>query len=96
MNDGSLQGTSREIVAMLEYEQKPGSRPDFIPTEVWIVLGKDGVSRLKVFFNKIATGDRIPGEWRKSVLLALFMNKGYQLTCDNYIGIMFMSLTMKL
>ena len=64
--------------------------------EVWIALGNKGVEFLVKFFNKILRGEKIPDEWRRSVLVPLYKDKGDIKECGNYRGIKLMSHTMKL
>ena len=40
-------------------------------------------------------GKQIPEEWKKSVLIPIYKNKGNAQCCENYIGIKLMSHTMK-
>lgn len=86
-----------EIVTRSLAPNRPrqASRPDLIPTGLWELLGKKGVSWLTVFFNKLASGDRLPSEWRKSFLMALFKGKGNQLRGRNYGKIKFISHTRR-
>ena len=42
--------------------------PDDIPVEVWIALGNKGVEFLANFFNRLLQGEKMPDEWRRSVL----------------------------
>ena len=69
---------------------------DDIPVEVWIPLGNKGVEFLVNFFNRLLQGEKVPDEWRKSVLVPLYKGKGDIKECGNYRGIKFMSHSMKL
>ena len=69
---------------------------DDIPVEVWKCLGEVGVDFLTKLFNRILRGEKMPEEWRKSVLVPMFKNKGDAQNCGNYRGIKLMSHTMKL
>ena len=40
-------------------------------------------------------GERMPKEWRRSVLISIYKNKGDARCCENYRGIKLMSHTMK-
>ncbi|RXN38888.1 Retrovirus-related Pol poly LINE-1 [Labeo rohita] len=70
--------------------------PDDIPVEVWKCLGEVAVEFLTSLFNKILDSETIPEEWRRSVLVPIFKNKGDVQSCGNYRGIKLMSHTMKL
>ncbi|KAK3549760.1 hypothetical protein QTP86_007759 [Hemibagrus guttatus] len=70
--------------------------PDDIPVEVWKCLGEAAVEFLASLFNRVLESERMPEEWRRSVLVPIFMNKGDVQSCSNYRGIKLMSHTMKL
>ena len=46
--------------------------------------------------NRILDSEKMPEEWRRSVLAPIFKNKGDVQSCSNYRGIKLMSHTMKL
>ena len=64
--------------------------------EAWIALGSKGVEFLVNFFNRLLRGEKIPDEWRKSVLASLYKCEGDIKECGNYRGSKLMSHTMKL
>ncbi|KAK3563338.1 hypothetical protein QTP86_021817, partial [Hemibagrus guttatus] len=70
--------------------------PDDIPVEVWKSLGEAAVEFLANLFNRVLESERMPEEWRRSVLVPIFKNKGDVQSCSNYRGIKLMSHTMKL
>ncbi|KAK3563366.1 hypothetical protein QTP86_021842, partial [Hemibagrus guttatus] len=70
--------------------------PDDIPAEVWKCLGEAAVEFLASLFNRVLESERMPEEWRRSVLVPIFKNKGDVQSCSNYRGIKLMSHTMKL
>ncbi|KAK3531916.1 hypothetical protein QTP70_034423, partial [Hemibagrus guttatus] len=70
--------------------------PDDIPVEVWKCLGEAAVEFLVSLFNRVLESERMPEEWRRSVLVPIFKNKGDVQSCSNYRGIKLMSHTMKL
>ncbi|KAK3509791.1 hypothetical protein QTP70_011160 [Hemibagrus guttatus] len=70
--------------------------PDDIPAEVWKCLGEAAVEFLTSLFNRVLESERMPEEWRRSVLVPIFKNKGDVQSCSNYRGIKLMSHTMKL
>ncbi|KAK3517159.1 hypothetical protein QTP86_003882 [Hemibagrus guttatus] len=69
--------------------------PDDIPVEVWKCLGEAAVEFLATLFNRVLESERMPEEWRRSVLVPIFKNKGDVQSCSNYRGIKLMSHTMK-
>ncbi|KAK3574346.1 hypothetical protein QTP86_005153 [Hemibagrus guttatus] len=70
--------------------------PDDIPVEVWKYLEEAAVEFLTSLFNRVLESERMPGEWRTSVLVPIFKNTGDVQSCSNYRGIKLMSHTMKL
>ena len=70
--------------------------PDDIPVEVWIPLGNKGVEFFVNFFNRLLRGEKMPDEWRRSVLVPLYKGKEDIKECGNYRGIKLMSHSMKL
>ncbi|KAK9053900.1 hypothetical protein SSX86_024975 [Deinandra increscens subsp. villosa] len=50
--------------------------PDNIPIEVWKCLGEDGFQWLTTLFNTIFRSGRMPDQWRTSVIVPLYKNKG--------------------
>ncbi|KAK3558090.1 hypothetical protein QTP86_009450 [Hemibagrus guttatus] len=70
--------------------------PDDIPVEVWKCLGEAAVEFVASLFNRVLESERMPEEWRRSVLVPIFKNKGDVQSCSNYRGIKLMSHTMKL
>ncbi|KAK3541600.1 hypothetical protein QTP86_033087, partial [Hemibagrus guttatus] len=70
--------------------------PDDIPVEVWKCLGEAAVKFLTSLFNRVLESERMPEEWRRSVLVPIFKNKGDVQSCSNHRGIKLMSHTMKL
>ena len=70
--------------------------PDDIPVEVWIALKNKGVKFLVNFFNRLLQGEKMPDEWRRSVLVPLYKGKGDIKECGNYRGIKLMSHSIKL
>ncbi|XP_062866594.1 uncharacterized protein LOC134329279, partial [Trichomycterus rosablanca] len=70
--------------------------PDNIPVEVWKCLGEMAVRFLTQLLNAIVESEKMPEEWRRSVLVPIFKNKGDVQSCNNYRGIKLMSHTMKI
>ena len=69
---------------------------DGIPIEVWRFLGDRAIVWLTKLFNLIFRSNKMPDEWRRSILVPIFKNKGDVQSCTNYRGIKLMSHTMKL
>ena len=69
--------------------------PDELPVEVWKCMGKMGIKFLTRLFKRLLMGERMPEEWRRSVLIPIYKNKGDTQYCGNYRGIKLMSHTMK-
>ena len=70
--------------------------PDGIPIEVWRCLGDRAIVWLTKLFNLIFLSNKMPEEWKRSILVPIFKNKGDVQSCTNYRGIKLMSHTMKL
>jgi Reverse transcriptase (RNA-dependent DNA polymerase) len=70
--------------------------PDDIPIEVWRCLGDIAIVCLTKLFNTIFRSNKMPDEWRRSILVPIFKNKGNIQSCTNYRGIKLMSHTIKL
>ncbi|KAM0884725.1 hypothetical protein ACQ4PT_030802 [Festuca glaucescens] len=70
--------------------------PDGIPIEAWRGLGDIAIVWLTKLFNLIFRSNKMPEEWRRSILVPIFKNKGDVQSCTNYRGIKLMSHTMKL
>ena len=88
---------SREEVKNALRRMKKGKAvgPDELPVEVWKCMGKMGIEFLTRLFNRLLMGERMPEEWRRSVLIPIYKNKGNAQCCGNYRGIKLMSHTMK-
>jgi hypothetical protein len=69
---------------------------DDIPIEVWRRLGDVVIMWLTKLFNIIFRSNKMPDEWRRSILVPIFKNKGDIQSYTNYRGIKLMSHTMKL
>ena len=61
--------------------------PDGIPIKVWRCLGNLGIVWLSKMFNKIYQSNKMPEEWRRSILVPIYKNKGDIQSCTNYRGI---------
>ncbi|KAI5724884.1 hypothetical protein M8J77_008337 [Diaphorina citri] len=69
---------------------------DQIPAEVWKCLGEEGIDLLWGLVKKVMEQERIPNEWRRSVMIPIYKGKGDVQECGNYRGIKLMSHTMKI
>ena len=70
--------------------------PDGILVEVWKSLGEEGVDMLLDLLQKIFEKEKMPEEWRDSVIVAIFKEKWDIQDCGNYRGIKVISHTMKI
>ena len=70
--------------------------PDDIPVEVCECLGEIALKLLTKLYNITMESERMPDEWRDSVLIPICKNKGDIHSCSNDIGITCISHTMKL
>ena len=61
--------------------------PGGIPVEVWKSLGEEGVDMLLDMLQKIFEQEKMPEEWRYSVIVPIFKEKRYIHDCGNYRGI---------
>jgi hypothetical protein len=69
--------------------------PDGIPIELWRTLRDIVIVWLTKLFNLIFRSNKMPNEWRRSILVPIFKNKGDVQSCTNYRWIELMSHTMK-
>jgi Reverse transcriptase (RNA-dependent DNA polymerase) len=69
--------------------------PDDTPIEVWRCLGDITIVWLTKLFNTIFRSNKMSDEWRRSILVPIFKNKGDIQSCTNYRGIKLMSHIMK-
>ena len=87
---------SREVKNALRRMKKGKAvGPDELPVEVWKCMGEMGIEFLTRLFNRLLMGERMPEQWRRSVLIPIYKNKGDAQCCGNYRGIKLMSHTMK-
>ena len=70
--------------------------PDDIPVEVWKCLREIALEFLTKLYNRTMESERMPEEWRDSILIPIFKNKGDVQSCSNYRGIQLISHSMKL
>ena len=80
--------------ALRKMKNNKATGPDEIPVEAWRALGGEGVDLLWDLMIKIE--EHIPDEWRESVLVPIYKEKGDVQECQNYRGIKLLSHTMKI
>ena len=97
-NEGLTQGISRNEVKVAISRMKNGKATgmDGIPVEVWKCLGDEGIDMLWDLMQGIYEQETIPTEWRDSVIIPIYKEKGDIQDCGNYRGIKLMSHTMKI
>ena len=88
---------SREEVKNPLRKMKKGNAvgPDELPIKVWKCMGEMGIKFLTKLFNRLLMGKRMPEEWKRSVLIPIYKNKGDAQCCGNCRRIKLMSHTMK-
>ena len=64
---------SREEVKNAQRRMKKGKAvaPNELPVEVWKCMGEMGIKVLTKLFNRLLVGERMPEEWRRSVLIPI-------------------------
>ena len=70
--------------------------PDELPVNVWKYMGEMRIKFLTRMFNKLLMGEWMPEEWKRSVLITIYKNKGDPQCCGSYRGMKLMSHTMKI
>ena len=97
-NQGLTIGVTRAEVesALRKMKNNKATGPDEIPVEAWRALGGEGVDLLWDLMIKIEEQEHIPDEWRESVLVPIYKEKGDVQECQNYRGIKLLSHTMKI
>ena len=76
---------SREEVKNVLRRMKKGKAvgPDEFPVEILKCMGKMGIKFLTRLFNRLLMGERMPEEWRRSVLIPIYKNKGTHSAVEN-------------
>jgi hypothetical protein len=59
---------------------------DEISIEVWMTLEDIVIVWLTKLFNIIFRSNKMSDEWRRSILIPIFKNKGDIQSCTNYRG----------
>ncbi|KAI5724883.1 hypothetical protein M8J77_008337 [Diaphorina citri] len=96
--NGLVRDIGREEVVKAVKKMNNGKAvgADQIPAEVWKCLGEEGIDLLWGLVKKVMEQERIPNEWRRSVMIPIYKGKGDVQECGNYRGIKLMSHTMKI
>jgi hypothetical protein len=84
----------KEVFKKIKIDKVLG--PDDIPIEIWRCLGDIAIVWLTKLFNIIFQFNKMHDEWKRSILIPIFNNKGDIQSCTNYRRIKLMSHTMKL
>ncbi|KAI5735640.1 hypothetical protein M8J77_020866 [Diaphorina citri] len=97
-NHGITEEISRDEVAQALKKMKNGKStgPDEISVEAWKCLGEYGIDMLCDLMNQVLNEERMPNEWRDSVIVPIYKEKGDIQDCKNYRGIKLISHTMKI
>ena len=97
-NQGLTIGVTRVEVesALKKMKNNKATGPDVIPVEARRALGGEGVDLLWDLMIKIEEQEHMPDEWRESVLVPIYKEKGDVQQCQNYRGIKLLSHTMKI
>ena len=90
-------GISRVEVKLALMRMKDGKAtgPDEIPVEAWKCLGEEGIDILWDLMQQIYAEEKVPNEWRDSVIVPIYKEKGDIQDCGNYRGIKLMSHSIK-
>ena len=70
--------------------------PDNIPVEVWKSFGEEGIDMLWDLIEYIEQEEKMPEEWKDSVIAPKYKAKGGIQVCESYRGIKLMSYKMKI
>ncbi|XP_075091464.1 uncharacterized protein LOC142171676 [Nicotiana tabacum] len=82
-------------VAIRKMSRGKATGPDEILVEFWKEAGRVGLECLTSLFNVIFKTKKMPEDWRWSLMILLYKNKGEIQNCNNYRGIKLPSHTMK-
>ena len=87
-NEGLTQGISRNEVKVAISRMKNGKATgmDGIPVEVWKCLGEEGIDMLWDLMKGIYEQEKIPTEWRDSVIIYIYKEKGDMYRIVEIIG----------
>ncbi|XP_074337229.1 uncharacterized protein LOC141674420 [Apium graveolens] len=96
--DSSIQPINGEEIELSLCNMGKGKATglDENPIEVWWCSGKEGERWLTQLFNLIFRNGKVPHEWKLSMVIPIYKNKGDAQNCSNFCGIKLLSHTMKL
>lgn len=83
-----------EAIHKLKNGKAPGG--DKITAEMIKHIGQKGKELMLKIYNKIWMEEEIPNEWRKTLIVPIYKNKGNKRDCNNYRGISLISTAMKI
>ena len=91
-NEGLTQGINRYEVKVAISRMKNGKATgmDGIPVEVWKCLGEEGIDIMWDLMKGIYEQEKMPTEWRDSVIMPIHKEKGAIQDCGNYRGMKLM------
>ena len=97
-NEGLTPAINRNEVEVALKGMKHGKAmgPDGIPVEVCNSLGEEGVDMLLDLLQKIFEQEKMLEEWRDTVIVPIFKEKGDIQDCGNYRGIKMIPHTMNI
>ena len=82
--------------AMGKMKKGKATDPTGIVTEMFQLLGKEGIKWMTELLNKVLEDEVIPEDWQKSILVPIYKQKGDILECNNYRGIKLMEHIIKI
>ena len=82
--------------ALKKMKMGKATGPDDIPVGTWKVIRNTGVNVPLEIFNTIMENEKMPDEWRNSMLIPIFKNKGDIQDCSIYRDIKLMSYTFNM
>jgi hypothetical protein len=97
-NEGTVPRITRKEVRKAMRKMKNGkvTGPDGLPVEAWKCFGEQGIGWLQAIFNSVLEKGKMPDDWRGSIIVPIYKNKGDVQDCGNYRGIKLTSHTLKI
>ncbi|XP_068243788.1 uncharacterized protein [Palaemon carinicauda] len=79
--------TRREVEqAVKKLKNSNAAGPDNIPVEVWRSLGEEIIDILWDLAQKIFNEEKMPEDWRRSLIIPIYKGNGDIQECGNYRG----------